>query len=534
MRLSSSFLSFEHQQEMNKTSDKQIALAAAVLAATCTGVYYALSSMNKTKNDLIAKVYKDVPSPKGLYYAGHLFSLGELPGHKVTEWQKELGPIIKLKMGIQTWFMIADPQLAHEIFVTRGLTTSDRPYHTYISDFYSYGGKGVVFTKADKRWKRTRTAALSVLAPQRVNEFTDVLLYEADSLVDQLIGRTNSDGQLNPITTLQAASLNVILTTAVGQRVKSADDPLFIEIMAFVNQGMKMGGAEADLSGFLPILTFIDVLTGKKNMFRKFIDNVRDPLFTRLIKEATEGEQDCLIKSFVALQEEYELDHQDLIVVMSDLIAAGADTISVSLSWMFVILSNFPDVQKKLRAEVDAFVNAHGRLPTFEERDQLPYAIAVQKECMRYRPTTPFGIPHMATEDITVRDHFIPKGSVLISNMLGMHMNPDVYPDPETFNPDRFLANTRTMSAAANGNISQRDHYNFGWGRRICPGIHLAEVEMFHVFARLFAKCVIAPPLGADGKERPIDINAAQNAGIVTLPAPYQVRFIPRTDSPLK
>jgi hypothetical protein len=86
--------------------------------------------------------------------------------------------------------------------------------------------------------------------------------------------------------------------------------------MAFVNQGMKMGGAEADLSGFLPILTFIDVLTGKKNMFRKFIDNVRDPLFTRLIKEATEGEQDCLIKSFVALQEEYELDHQDLIVVM--------------------------------------------------------------------------------------------------------------------------------------------------------------------------------------------------------------------------
>lgn len=57
---------------------------------------------------------------------------------------------------------------------------------------------------------------------------------------------------------------------------------------------------------------------------------------------------------------------------------------------------------------------------------------------------------------------------------------------------------------------------------------------MFHVFARLFAKCVITPPLGADGKERPIDINAAQNAGIVTLPAPYQVRFIPRTDSPLK
>lgn len=70
MWLSSSILSFEHQEEMNKASDKQIALASAVLAVTCTSVYYMLSSLNKSKNDLIAKVYKDVPSPKGLYYAG--------------------------------------------------------------------------------------------------------------------------------------------------------------------------------------------------------------------------------------------------------------------------------------------------------------------------------------------------------------------------------------------------------------------------------------------------------------------------------
>ncbi|CAO3589869.1 unnamed protein product [Absidia cylindrospora] len=388
-----------NMNNLSVTNNKQLLLASGILLATGTTVYTILSLARSKANSLIAKGYKEVPSPKGLPYVGHLFSLGELPGYKITEWQKELGPIIKLNMGKQEWYMISDPLLAHEIFVTKGLTTSDRPYHTYITDYYSFGGKGIVFTKSDKRWKKTRTAALSVLAPQRVNEFTDVLVYEADSLVQQLLKRTEQDGQVDPLTILQASSLNVILTTCFARRVTSPEDALFKEIMAFVNQGMKMGGAEADLSGFLPILTFVDVLVGKKKMFRDFVANVRDPIFVRLIEEASSGDKDCLIKSFLALKEEYELDDQDLIVIMSDLLAAGADTISVTLSWMFVILTHHPEVQEKLYQEVCGFYKSYGRLPTFEERDQLPYSIAVQKESMRYRPTTPFGIPHLSTED---------------------------------------------------------------------------------------------------------------------------------------
>lgn len=57
-----------------------------------------------------------------------------------------------------------------------------------------------------------------------------------------------------------------------------------------------------------------------------------------------------------------------------------------------------------------------------------------------------------------------------------MHYNPDVYENPTSFNPDRFLDHTRTISASANGSIDTRDQFNFGWGRRICPGIYLVRV----------------------------------------------------------
>ena len=57
------------------------------------------------------------------------------------------------------------------------------------------------------------------------------------------------------------------------------------------------------------------------------------------------------------------------------------------------------NTKKKMRDEVDAFIKIHNRLPVYSERDLFPFILSVQKECMRYRPVTPLGVPHEATED---------------------------------------------------------------------------------------------------------------------------------------
>jgi hypothetical protein len=99
--------------------------------------------------------------------------------------------------------------------------------------------RGVVFSNANKNWKKSRTSVLSVLAPSRVNEFTDLLLYETDNMVNELLGRTSRNGQLNSLTTINACALNVVLTIIFGRRVTSADDP-FLKVCCLASVGFKL------------------------------------------------------------------------------------------------------------------------------------------------------------------------------------------------------------------------------------------------------------------------------------------------------
>ncbi|KAL9559160.1 hypothetical protein MBANPS3_000564 [Mucor bainieri] len=112
--------------------------------------------------------------------------------------------------------------------------------------------------------------------------------------------------------------------------------------------------------------------------------------------------------------------------------------------------------------------------------------------------------------------------------MAAMHMNPDFYDQPEVFNPDRFMNNTQKMSRAANCKPQERDHFGFGWGKRICPGIHLAEVEIFNIYVRLFSKFTVKPQLDESGNPILIDLNDFEDYGIVAKPLPFNVRLIPR------
>lgn len=130
------------------------------------------------------------------------------------------------------------------------------------------------------------------------------------------------------------------------------------------------------------------------------------------------------------------------------------------------------------------------------------------------------------------KDWFIPANTTVAINQYALHFDPARYENPDDFVPDRYLHHPLKAGAyAAHADPYARDHFDFGAGRRICPGMHLAENSLFITIACLVWAFEILPPLTDDGKIGSVDVSdAAYEEGMNTLPKPSELRFVPRSD----
>jgi cytochrome P450 len=87
-----------------------------------------------------------------------------------------------------------------------------------------------------------------------------------------------------------------------------------------------------------------------------------------------------------------------------------------SISFFFLALARFPEVQRKAQEEIDRVVGT-SRLPSFDDRKNLPYVDAVVKEVLRWQPVVPMSLPHMAAEEDIFEGYRIPKGAMFLTNI---------------------------------------------------------------------------------------------------------------------
>ncbi len=198
-------------------------------------------------------------------------------------------------------------------------------------------------------------------------------------------------------------------------------------------------------------------------------------------------------------------------------------------------LAAFPDAQARANDEVTRILG-DTRLATLSDEAQMPYIRAVIKEILRMCPVATTGLRRQAGADVHYQDKIIPAGTILLANINALHWDPDRFPDPFVFRPDRYLQHPHRSAAYANAaDVHQRDHFTFGAGRRICPGIHLAENGLFLAVANLIWAFEFRPVLGTDGKEVRMEVgDEAFLDGAIRIPKAYQVRIIPRNEERLK
>ncbi|XP_072037042.1 cytochrome P450 2J4-like [Amphiura filiformis] len=152
---------------------------------------------------------------------------------------------------------------------------------------------------------------------------------------------------------------------------------------------------------------------------------------------------------------------------------AGADTTSTTLDWCCLYMMAYPDIQKKIQEEMDAVVGCN-RLPQVSDQEQLPYTRAAILEIQRHVTLVPLSAFHTATDETSLHGYRIPKGATIVSNIYGVMRDPNIFPEPDQFNPERFID----------------DHGKYFEREEVCPfGVvhsykHMAEYRTFalHTF----------------------------------------------------
>ncbi|MEM7351530.1 MAG: cytochrome P450 [Acidobacteriota bacterium] len=171
-----------------------------------------------------------------------------------------------------------------------------------------------------------------------------------------------------------------------------------------------------------------------------------------------------------------QLSEESLLDEVLTLLFAGHETTGVGLSWIAERVLAHPDVETRLREEIDAVL---GDEP-IEQRHlcQLKYLNAVIHESHRCRPIAPMAAVRTAVAPFEVGGYVVPQGAIVAEGLCVMGNRPELYPEPERFDPDRFLDSK-----------PQRYEWTpFGGGKRVCAGKGLAHLELTCATATLFQR----------------------------------------------
>jgi cytochrome P450 len=450
------------------------------------------------------------PSIRSLPIVGSmpfLTSVVELPKF-FQEKSKELGPVFSLKLGSLYTVVLNGKEAINEALVKHSREFAGRDVAYTHFHFLNVGLFGIIHKQYGEQFKKYHRLALSVLREFGFGSalMEQRILTEAEELV-QLI-KTHSGRPLYPAQLLSMAALNVIASIVFGERLSQTDRKLN-DLAENVHRLIMSDKKKID---YCPILRFIPRY---KRILQEAVEMQEYQLqfFREGIERSLCSSEESFVKSFIERQGgTYE--KRELWFILRDLLVAGSETTANSVQWALVLLSNDQKIQKRLQKEIDSVV-PRSRSVCLDDMVRLPYVEAAITELQRIKTVVPLALPHMTLDDTEVAGYFLPKHTTVIPNLYSVHMNPEDWPEPEVYRPERFID--------TEGNVFGKDRViAFSLGKRSCLGEFLARQELFLFFSTLIQQFDIRPPEGQDR------VDCEERFTVTMCPTPFKVRMIAR------
>lgn len=464
----------------------------------------------------------------------------KLPANAPTvfrQWAQKYGEIYKIRVGWYNWVVINSPEAVREILEKQAIKTSSKA-PSPLGHGIVTGGKRMPTMPYGPHWRAQRSIVRQVTTVPFTSTFVPSQEFEAKQLIFDLA--TDNENQRNFYQHMRRYAFSIIMTNTFGTRVQNWDHPDAQNAVRSQEILRRTSQPGAYLVDELPPLASLpkwiqpgirdaeeaakDVLDTKMGLWRRLENQFKvgkaPPCFARSILESK--------KAWYS----HGLTEEDLAWVSGGLIEAGFETTAATLNSLVLQLAANPNVQQKAHDELMRVVGSQ-RSPAFADISSLPYIRACVKEMLRMNPILAPGIRHYADQDVVYKQHIIPKGTVLLANTAFLHYDPQRFESPFEFMPERYLNHKLYSSEyAAMGDPYKRDHFAFSTGRRTCPGARLAENSLNIALCNILWAFEIRPP-EVGGVEVEMDLkNAFPDSGF-TIPKPFAVRFLPRSEDRL-
>ncbi|KAJ5141216.1 hypothetical protein N7526_002211 [Penicillium atrosanguineum] len=464
------------------------------------------------------------PGPPTLPILGNIHQMPSRDAHLQFEnWAREYGPVYSLMLGTKCLIVLSSDEAVKELLDKRSGIYSDRQ-EMYIGQTLCSGGLRLLMM--------FRKMVHGLLNVTTSNKYVAYQMLENKQMLYQFLKQP--DKFLRHIRRYS----NALTTTMVfGWRTPTYEDPKMMQLFdgfsefAVINQT-----GTAALIDFFPWLRTLPGFLLPVQQKAKELHMHEKALYLSHWMRAKQETQDNTIKPcFCAGMNEAQnkdgFSDDQAAYISGTLLEAGSDTTSSTLYAFVQAMLLFPEVQRKAHKEIDEIIGPD-RLPDMDDLPKLQYIRGCMKETLRWMPTTILGaVPHAVTQDDVYKGYLIPKGAGVINNVWGIGMDPDRHPSPRTFDPDRYREDYQSLGdAAANPDASKRDAFTFGAGRRICPGIHVAERSLFLGMSRILWAFSIEPVLNEKGLPILPDPDRLTQ-GFVCMPEEFPASIIPRSQA---
>lgn len=384
--------------------------------------------------------------------------------------RERFGRISFTRFGPVEFYQITDPDLVNDVLVKQA--SQFHKAKLFRQALAPFLGNGLLLSEGDF-WKRQRKLSQPAFHYRRIETYAETMV----AYTRQMLDRWRSGQDIYIDREMMKLTLQIVARTLFDADVSGDAD----HVGALMNEILDASNARIT-AVFTPPEW---VPTRQRMRVRRAIVEL-DAILERIIAERRQSGEDRgdLLSMLLAAQDDdgTGMTDRQLRDELMTIFLAGHETTAMALAWTWYLLSQNPDAAAKLRAEVDSVLE--GRPAAVADLARLPYTEQVVKEAMRLYPPAP-GVSREPVEDVQIGGYTIPKGALILLSIYAMHHDPDLFPEPEAFRPERFAPENEA-------HLIRHSYIPFGGGPRICIGSTFALMEARLILATMIQQVDLA------------------------------------------